>query len=141
MPHHDSFIGIFERYSYPGRFGYGASGQPQNGLIFHTSIVEETQIDGAAAAQEMAHNLGWVTATSPLDDGTGHLRLTPAPGYWVAKDCQMGFYKWSASSGELCDATGGPSDFMGAQGVSHPNDVLKWISKPTWDYLLALLRM
>jgi hypothetical protein len=140
VPHHDAFIGIFAKDAYSGGYGSATTGVPENGWIFHSSIIEETQIDGMAAAQEMAHNFGWVTRNNPLNDGTGHLRRTPAPGYWVSKECEMGFYRWSViSSGAPCDPSMTPIDFMYPLGNGHPNDVTTWISKPTWDFLLSYL--
>jgi len=53
VPHHDAFVGIFSENAYLGGFGVGSYGQPENGLIFNSSVIEETQIDGIAAAQEM----------------------------------------------------------------------------------------
>jgi len=140
IPHHDAFVGVFGVNAFAGGFGIGSQGQPQFGLIFHASLIEESQIDGAGAAQEMAHNFGWVTSDSPFNDGTNHLIPTPAPGYWVAKNCEMGFYRWSVlPSGNPCDPAHVPSEFMSPQGTSRPNDVMKWISKPTWDFLLGSL--
>jgi hypothetical protein len=142
VPHHDAFIGVFAEGAYPNGYGIGSAGSPESGFIFHSSIIEETQIDGIAAAQEMAHNFGWVTLNNPLNDGAhpGHLISTPAPGYWVSKGCEMGFYRWSViPSGDPCAPSMTPIDFMYYLGISHPNDVTEWVSKPTWDFLLSSL--
>jgi hypothetical protein len=141
QPHHDSFIGVFAQGAYTGGFGIGGFGQPQNGIILHSSIIEETQLDGMAAAQEMAHNFGWVSNDYPLNDGTGHLHAVPAPGYWVSNGCQMGAYRWSRPSGSnLCDSAFAPTDFMESQGIPHPSDVTHWTSRGTWDFLVRSLR-
>jgi hypothetical protein len=141
QPHHDSFIGVFAEGAYLGGFGVGSFGQPPD-IIFHSSIIEETQLDGMAAAQEMAHNFGWVTNGYPLNDGTGHLHLVPAPGYWVTKHCQMGAYRWSGPSGtDLCDPAFAPTDFMEPNGAARPNDVTHWVSGGTWDFLVNSLKI
>jgi hypothetical protein len=134
QPHHDSFIGVYAEGAY-GAFGVGSPGQPPL-LIFHSSIIEVTQLDGMAAAQEMAHNFGWVAP------GAGHLHLVPAPGYWVTKHCQMGAYDWSRPSGtELCDPAFAPTDFMEYNGTPHPDDVTHWVSGGTWDFLVNSLKI
>jgi hypothetical protein len=139
VPHHDAIVGVFAQYASAG-LGLGQYGNPDAGVVYHASIVEDTQLDGSAAAQEMAHNFGWVTRDFPLNDGTGHLQRTPAPGYWVGKGCAMGFYRWSMlPAGVPCDPTGNPIDFMYYLGNNHPNDVTTWVSRYTWDFLLRSL--
>jgi hypothetical protein len=138
--HHDAFVGVYTQGAITA-FGVGSAGQPWNDFIDHSAVVDDQQLDGLAAAQELSHNFGWVLASDPNNDGTGHLRDVPAPGYWVKKGCQMGTYHWPlAGRGGMCDPSSTPLDFMvPLGGTAHPVDATHWVSQDTWDFLVSSL--
>ena len=89
------------------------------------AIVEAEAIGGHALAHEWAHNEGWVDSGNPLEDPNHphHLLEVPAPGYWVGHHAG------------IPDST---IDFMYFQEVgSGENPTARWISNPTWEYLLS----
>lgn len=137
-PHHDSFVGVYTQGAITP-FGVGSAGQYPD-LIYHSAIVDDQQLDGLAAAQEMAHNFGWVLPSDPNNDGSGHFTSVPAPGFWVEKDCHMGAYHWPLSGGGTCDPSPTPLDFMVAIGsTARPIDALHWVSDDTWNFLVSAL--
>lgn len=57
--------------------------------------IVEVQVDtGPTVAHELAHTYGWVSGSYPEEDpgGDRHLILMKAPGFWIDKRCEMGWY-------------------------------------------------
>ncbi len=86
------------------------------------ALVEEEATGGWVVAHELAHQLGWYSG----GPGKDHLEAEPAPGYWVD------------------DAVALPADtidFMhpSASGAPLWDDTARWISTPTWEFLLDRL--
>jgi hypothetical protein len=135
VPHYDEFVGVVA-HNILGLAGIAIHGLPQFGFLHHSSLVDEQHV--GFTVQEIAHTLGWVTRDNPLNNGDGHIDNLPSPGYWVNKRCEMGFFLWSRQ--DPCEPNHTPIDFM--HPVGNPSeDIIRWISKPTFEYLLNILKV
>lgn len=133
VPHYDVFVGVVKNNAL-GEDISGAALSPHN-----SALVEETHAHGAITAHEIAHSMGWVPPDNPQWDPGNHLDYYPSPGYWVNKRCEMGFFLWSRET--PCDTNQTPLDFMHFSSSEEGVNVDRWISKPTFEYLLNFLKV
>jgi hypothetical protein len=130
VPHYDEFVGVVTNNA--AEWG-GVALTPH-----HSALVKESHAGGVVTAHEIAHSMGWVPPDNPLWAPHNHLDYMLSPGYWVNKRCEMGFFLWSRENS--CDPNQTPFDFM--HFTNDPGvDVNRWISKPTFEYLLNFLKV
>ncbi len=150
---YDKVIGVVGSTFFEDHFSdpsVNAAADPNLNVV----IVEEQLVAGPTVAHELAHTYGWVDSSSLQEDPDhdGHIILMKAPGYWVGKRCEMGWYNTTSnmciaeSEMNLTMTNFAPYELMffttgNAFSAKDNNTADSWVSNHTYNFLLDQLNV